>query len=205
MTQASTSSSSFLVSSLWGFKRDRSRVFVCGHFHGAQGTGKWKMSIGNEDNEDNDKARVQVRFCSHVSFFPFSVLVPRSPFAFLVTFLVRSRDWWLSVSEGYFSDNYICRIIRFNLKMGRFYFGLAVSLSSSVFRQFLMTDCLCCPSLAWKRPFLFIFVTCELLLTNWQLYSNHYELHFHARTPSSHLFILLCFSTLINGYFNLEQ
>ena len=123
VTQASTSSSSFLVSSLWGFKGDRSRVFVCGRLLGAQGTGIWKMSIGNEDNEDNednDRARVQFRFCSHFSFFPFPVLVPRSPFAFLVTFHVRSRDWWLSVSEGYFSDNYICRVIRFNLKMGRF-------------------------------------------------------------------------------------
>ena len=205
MTQASTSSSSFLVSSLRGFKGDKSRVFVCGRFHGAPGTGKWKMNIGNEDNEDNDRARVQVRFCSHFSFFPFPGLVPRSPFAFLVTFHVHSRDWWLSVSEGYFSDNYICRIMRFNLNMCRFYFWLAVRLTSSVFRQFLMTDCLCCPSLAWKRPFLFIFVTCELLLTNWQFDSNHYDLHFHARAPSSRLFILLCFSTFINYYFVSEQ
>ena len=150
-----------------GFIGDKSRVFVSGRLHGAQGTRKWKMNIGNEDNEDNDRARVQVRFCSHFSFFPLPVLVPRSPFAFLVTFHVRSRNWWLSVLEGYFSDNYICRIIRFNLKMGRFYFGLAVRLTSSMFRQFSMTDYLSCPSLAWKRPFLFIFVTCELLLTNW--------------------------------------
>ena len=157
MTQASTSNSSFLVSSLWGFKGDKSRVFVYGRFHGAQGTGKWKMSIGNEDDEDNDRARVQVRFFPIFPFFPFPVLFPRSPFAFLVTFLVRSRDWLLSVSEGYFSDNYICRIMRFNLKVGRFYFGFAVRLTSSVFRQLLMTDFLCCTSLAWKRPFFVYF------------------------------------------------
>ena len=162
-------------------------------------TANGKMKNGNKrenGNEDNDRARVQVRFCSHFSFFPFPVLGPRSPFAFLVTFLVRSRDWRLSVSEGYFSDNFICRIIRFNLKMGRFYFGLAVRLTSSVFRQFLMTDYLSCPSLAWKRPFLFISVTCELLLTNWQLDSNHYELHF---TPVLLLHIYLFFCILLHS------
>ena len=53
-----------------------------------RGTGNGKKKNGNKTElELTDRSRVQVRFCSHFSFFPilFPVFVPRFPFPVLVT------------------------------------------------------------------------------------------------------------------------
>ena len=56
-----------------------------GNEHGKRENGNKMETKQRIGNKVTDRARVQVKYCSHFFIFPFLVLVSRSPLAVLVT------------------------------------------------------------------------------------------------------------------------
>ena len=91
--------------------------------NGERESEKWEQNRIGNDITCTDGSRVQVRFCSHFSFFPipFPVLVPRFPFPVLATSV---NLFFMIVDICGFSDQ---SLLRFR-QCGLIYF-LAVSFS----------------------------------------------------------------------------